>query len=390
MDDRKPDARPQAPGLLALDTLLPLRAVTVTLAFTEAQALRFFHQPALTAFLHELLGGPADYDTRLTVDCPETGRIAYRAGDRYRFTLLALAGGEGLLAQALAGLRRLPQSAPLQDRVLPFRDNLQFIGAEDLFSGEPVREIDGLSLYDEAALAREAALWERAEGAMVRFLSPARLLLDKAERGGRRGEPRYCRDGRDLTLGLLCARLYDSFADLLRRRGGTAPPRPPAETLPAAGGHLFWVDSSYRDAAGREHTMGGMTGVLALPADPRPSEAAWRLLVLGQYTGIGQRRSFGWGRYRLETAGGDSTGPRADPAQSLLERACELPNLVAAYEVMADNRRAREAPPADPEEWGPSIPMTRRTPASARTSRRPIGWSGSRNGCSPATMSRPR
>ena len=95
--------------------LLPLRAVVVTLAFTQAAAPRIFHQPAVTAFVRTLLGGPADYDIRLTVDCPETGRIGYRAGDRYRFTLLALAGGEELLDRALAALVRLPQSFPLRD-----------------------------------------------------------------------------------------------------------------------------------------------------------------------------------------------------------------------------------------------------------------------------------
>lgn len=48
---------------------------------------------------------------------------------------------------------------------------------------------------------------------------PTRLLLEKTERGARRGEARYCRDGRHLSLGLFLSRLYDSFADLLRVAG---------------------------------------------------------------------------------------------------------------------------------------------------------------------------
>jgi len=153
------------------------------------------------------------------------------------------------------------------------------------------------------------------------------------------------------------SRLFDSFADLLRRRGIAPPPRPPAPVLPPPGGHLFWVDASYRDAAGREQAMGGLTGLLELPVDPMPSAAAWRLLVLGQYTGIGQRRAFGFGRYRLETRNGDWTCARADPGMSLLARACEPSNLLLAYQAIEDNRRTRQARREDQahredrEEW---------------------------------------
>jgi len=314
MVDQGPDAKLTAPSVLPLHDLLPLRAVVVTLVFTEAAAPRFFHQPAVTAFLRTLLGGTEDYDIRLTVDCPETGRIAYRAGDHYRFTLLSLAGGEALLDRALAALLHLPQSFPLRDPGLPFRDNLAFVEARDLFGGEPVRLARDLSIYDEAALAREAGLWAAGAKPRLRFLAPARLLLEKTERGARRGEARYCRDGRDLSLGLFLSRLYDSFADLLRRRGIAPLPRPPAPVLPPPGGHLFWVDASYRDAEGREQAMGGLTGLLELPADPGPSFAAWRLLVLGQYTGIGQRRAFGFGRYGSRPRTGIGPAPVASRA----------------------------------------------------------------------------
>jgi hypothetical protein len=40
----------------------------------------------------------------------------------------------------------------------------------------------------------------------LRFLAPARLLLEKTELGAR-GEARYCRDGRDRSLGLFLSRL---------------------------------------------------------------------------------------------------------------------------------------------------------------------------------------
>jgi hypothetical protein len=79
--------------------------------------------------------------------------------------------------------------------------------------------VDSTGTYDEAALAREAGLWAGTEGSRLRFLAPRRLLVEKTERGARRGEVRYFRDGRDLSLGLFLSRLYNSFADLLRPRG---------------------------------------------------------------------------------------------------------------------------------------------------------------------------
>lgn len=74
--------------------------------------------------------------------------------------------------------------------------------------------------------------------------------------------------------------------------------------------------------------------------------AAWPLWVLGQYLGIGQRRAFGWGRYRLETVEGDSTLVHSDPATSLLKRAVAWDNLTAAYAAIRANQDAAVRPPA--------------------------------------------
>jgi TetR/AcrR family transcriptional regulator, transcriptional repressor for nem operon len=62
----------------------------------------------------------------------------------------------------------------------------------------------------------------RGRGIAVCASSRRRACSLQTERAARRGEARYCRDRRDLSLGLFLSRLYDSFADLLRRRA----PRP--------------------------------------------------------------------------------------------------------------------------------------------------------------------
>jgi hypothetical protein len=130
---------------LPLANLLPLRAAAITLRFTAPSSLHFFHPPALTAFLRTLLGSPVDYDIHLTLDAPESGRTVYRAGDDYRFTLFCLASGEALMQTALERLMALPSSIPSMDPSMPFRDNLVFRAAHDLFLGHAVKSVEGLS-----------------------------------------------------------------------------------------------------------------------------------------------------------------------------------------------------------------------------------------------------
>ena len=78
---------------------LPLRAMTVTLEFTDTARFSFFHQPAVHAFIRGLLGSPADYSLHFTLDAPETGCAIFAPGNRYRFTVYVLAGGERMLAE---------------------------------------------------------------------------------------------------------------------------------------------------------------------------------------------------------------------------------------------------------------------------------------------------
>jgi hypothetical protein len=57
----------------------------------------------------------------------------------------------------------------------------------------------------------------------------------------------------------------------------------------------------------------------------------WLYWVLGQYVGIGQRRSFGWGRYQLMSMETGRTVPRSSAMTSLVALACRQDNLEDAY-----------------------------------------------------------
>jgi hypothetical protein len=63
----------------------------------------------------------------------------------------------------------------------------------------------------------------------------------------------------------------------------------------------------------------------------------WLYLFLGQYVGFGHRRSFGWGRYILESAQAGRTMPRVGAMSSLVELACRQDNLEEAYAEIADD-----------------------------------------------------
>lgn len=325
-----------------IPSLLPLRALDVALRFRRETRLKPTHQPALTGFLRSLLGSPAHYDTALTLDAPENGRTFYPRGERYHFTLFALAGGEPLLALARERLAQLPGSAAALGPT--FGDNVLLDACRDHFGEAPLSEGGDPTGYGIDELAAEIAFWQRAEYVHLRWVAPARLLREKAIIEGKRlkSEQRFCATADDLSFSLLAARLHDSLADLLRRRGTQPPPRTSTATEPAfAASDLFWVDARYTDPEGHEQPMGGVMGMVEFPNTLTARD--WALWVIGQYLGIGQRRAFGYGRYRLETADGVTRAPRLAPARSLLWHALRPEPLREALTVMAARNPAGSA-----------------------------------------------
>ena len=313
---------------------ISLRALEIRLKFIEAADFPFFHQAVVTGWLRHLLGSPPEYERVITIDTPESGCIRYRRGDPYGFAIFVAPGGEEILRALFALLQTLPDSAARREAALPLRDNVVFEGAADLFTRRRIRHLAQLGVYDEQALNYEAAQWRHVKRCRLRWLAPVRLLLDKAERGGFSGEARFCRQGTEVPFELLYTRLGNTLGGLL----GEEPP--PAPAGPLLRSDVWWVQHSYRNANGRELPMGGLLGLLEFEcADFTP--AHWRWWVLGQYLGIGQRRVFGWGRYRLESDHGETTLLRTRRGNLLSRRALEAENLNLAY-----TESRRKSPPA--------------------------------------------
>lgn len=311
---------PARASLSALATqLLPLYRIDLDFRFLHDAFPGLLHQPALTGLIRSLMPGPANDEPAFWVEAPESGRACYTAGDAYRLQLWALPTGVAALQALIERLRRLPHSLGEADARLSFGPNLLCRGAF-----QPHTDIRGSGftpspVYDASDFELERAFWQRQSHVRLRLQSPVRLLRPKQHRSDAKGEARYVRRIDEWTVGLLEQRLWDT----LRHLAGPAYDRlwPPwTSGAQETGGDAFWIDWNYRDADSTEHAMGGMLGYVDLDLRHASPEFI-AVLVLGQRLGLGQRRSFGWGRYRLETLDGRGTAPPRQRKPGLLHRA---------------------------------------------------------------------
>ncbi len=320
---------------LDLASLLPLQNLVVTLQFTQTSTPTFFHQAALTAFLRYLLESPEDYDQLIRIDTPETGRISYLPTDHYRFSVIGLSGSKPLIQKLITKLQRLPNSSSKTAQNLPFRNNWKLIQLQDGFTEKSIHSQNQLSEYDYPQLQQEIALWNGQTEIHWHWTSPARLLKDKSTNKKQikppKGEQRYIRDAQDLNGNLLLTRITNSLSDLLRRRGNKTTPIASPKNITITDTHLFWMDNYYTDSNQKKQLMGGVTGRITLQLPPNLSPAWWEALLLGQYTGIGQRTTFGWGRYQLQTPQKHYSYRRVLAASSLLMLAQDEENLSKAW-----------------------------------------------------------
>ncbi len=335
--------------------LLPIRGVTLTLESRCDVSTRFMHTHALSAWLRHLardgavprdgVAGdvPSGFE-HLRLDAVESGRVSYRAGDRYRFVLFATAPGlhtlDRILTRLSHGAAGSVATPPSPSPTAAFGPHWSLVGVEDFFSGTPVVNTLELSAYGAEELDVEAAIWQEASvaGLVWQWTSPVRLLKPATRRG--KGELRFCRDAGDVTAELLLERAWDAVGAVARRLAVHSPARDRAGIPPVAAERhdVFWVEDDYRSGTGEPKPKGGLLGThrlqIALPMD-------WaRLLVLSQYLGIGQGVVSGLGRFRLETPDGQLSLRRALPAEDWLGQSLAAENLLAAWRHVRESRQA--------------------------------------------------
>ncbi|MGR5453664.1 CRISPR-associated endonuclease Cas1 [Vibrio alfacsensis] len=324
-----------------LTSLLPIRGISVTLKWLSSAELKPFHQPAFSAFLRGLIEHKTSFNEGLVIDCPESPRMHYSAGDYYRFTVYAFADYDQALFHLIQQLSLLPNSAPLKQSKLAFRDNLQLVSICDTFSGQAISDFFELCEYDDDTLCTEASLWQH-KTIQAHWLSPARIKRKKDDIANAKGEQRYCRDNTHLPPAMLIERVYNTLTSLMRTLGHEAP-YTPSIPLPQSQGdtHAYWVDANYFDDKGKKKTMGGLLGQIRFSE----VEEAWLpWLVLGQYTGIGHYRAFGWGRYQLRQPDGQVSMRRTLAAHPILSGIRDENWLEEAWMHMSQGKASADKP----------------------------------------------
>lgn len=308
-----------------LSQLLPLQSLGVCLEFVRHSQFRFHHNSAVNALIRRLIRGNtaaerqmpfanSELSRYLLIDVPENGRLEYQPGELYHFSIIALPGSEALLFHLVNRLKALPVSLADNNKKSDFfTDNIRLHQLTDNFTQQVITDTEDLSQYAEQQLQTESAIWQQQQHFTWHWLSPAKILKAKNNQQ-RYNDDRYCADASDLSGELLFNRLYDACNTLLRERQlQVLPPRPPAPKISQQQHYCFWVDSHNKD-----EQMGGLLGHHAISLHADTDSFWYQLLILGQYLGLGVKRSYGWGRYWLQTDEGGRTYRRLAAAQSLL------------------------------------------------------------------------
>lgn len=334
----EPDPQPQPEPLSTLaERLLPLHGATVVAQFADYSQPSIFHEPALGALLKTVARGDLEQEPLITLVAPESGRAQYRAGDEYRFELIAAQPAAHKLPALLLGLLDSQRLAPADPRV-PFGRQFRVQRFLDPADGEVLQGAQAVPFYGNRHLQLELAFWRAEPHVRVRLQSPLRILRDFDDRADSKGEARFVADADELQTAF-CARLWGSLVHLAKHVGIALPAAPAAPQASAA--DAFFVDWDYRSSAASSKPMGGLLGWLDL--DLRNAHPDWYLaLLLSQRLGLGQRRSFGWGRFRLESPQGRGTAPRRQRLRNVLQRAVAPDNV---REALAHAIGARDAPP---------------------------------------------
>ena len=314
--------------------LLPLHGIGVTLEFIDNAEFSFFHQMSVDAFNRFMLNSPTDYKNCITSEAPESGRLHYTIGDKYRYSITSYGGKKHHLQPLISRLLGLPHTAPITDAGVPLRDNIKLTQLTDLIDGKPLVNAQGITPFTTKHLIELTHQWQNEQTSYPRtlhfqLLSPTRLMRHSEDRNTQNltGENRFCRDQTQLTPALLIQRIIESLNNLVSEQSQTPVRIEPSiyENLPLTvkQSDLFWLDTPYYSKDEKDNTAGGVVGYITLEQSAPIPHGIWQGLILGQYLGIGQRRTSGFGKYQLTLTPAPQTylSPlRMNRAQSLMSQ----------------------------------------------------------------------
>jgi len=302
---------------MLLKSILPIRAVTIRCRLLDSIGAPFFHQAQLKPFLAKLLLNKESLikENGIWVDAVDSGRTVLNKGEEYRFTIFCTVVAYPLLVELLDRIRRLPHSYPSEDRNGElFGGNLEFIGLIDYFSCKSIKQHSDLTLYDEAALQEELEYWQNQESLILRFISPARFKVRKSKS---KDEFYVCNRG-IITAEEIEKSICNAISSIFSSCKDSY--KPGLICYKKVSDRLFWTDNKQTIKNNKISPFGGALGDITLTNVINNKEPYLSLLVLAQYTGIGERRDFGMGRYYLTTVKQQRTVPIKPFSQSYSKR----------------------------------------------------------------------
>ncbi len=334
-------------------SLLPLRVAVITLRFDQPADLPFFHHFPLNAFIRHLLRSPEQFGHCLITEPLENGHTRYRAGDAYRWRLTALNGAEDLLEGLFTALENLPASAAHIDPDVALGQNLRLAECRDGPTGKPVCRWQQLTAVGPPSIWDQAGVWADTTRFRWRTTTPMRLQRQHKQPHS----ARFIHNRADLDWPVLQQRLFDTLINAVKHHTHVRHARPDLQPGRLEKTLCTWLHFGYTDARGRHKPVGGLLGAAEIHLAQTLPDWVWFALVVGQYIGIGQHRTFGMGQYQLLTADGEAPYPRPAAAWSLLTAALGRDNLERAWRAMQDRPVDREDAEDDGIDAGASDPL---------------------------------
>ncbi|MCI4411458.1 MAG: CRISPR-associated endonuclease Cas1, partial [Thiotrichales bacterium] len=307
-----------------------------------------FHQMTVDAFCRYLINAGNHYKEAYTSEAPESGQLRFSQGDRYRFLILSFAQEQSPFESFIEQLKRLPNSAPIQDRAAPLRNNLRLVALTDLIHHQPIQQAKQQHAFSKKHLNAITKHWQNNDigyprNLRLQWLSPVRLMRNSQDRANMQleGEYRFCRDKTHINPFLLLKRIVESLTNIQENQN-VADINPEdfdaiSQALRIKEADLFWVDTPYYSKDKQDNVAGGMVGYITLEQIAPLPDWVWHALILGQFLGVGQRRASGFGKYQLSNShlSQHHDQPiRPVRSQTLLSKALRLPNIRHATQLI--------------------------------------------------------
>ncbi|WP_028302067.1 CRISPR-associated endonuclease Cas1 [Oceanospirillum beijerinckii] len=334
---------------MVFNNLLPVRIYQVNLRWRESVQMPFFHQAVVTAFVRTLLKSSHKQFFQLALHTPESGKTDYEAEDTYTFYINQFGDNFRQIETLFGLLDALPRSAQQAGCYGLMADNIELTSIRDALSGELLADPQHAGVIDPESLQAQAEAFQNYSPWQVQleFISPVRLKPLNPDGEKRKNSKTLCQNGEQVCHELLFNRVFDACAtlqqQLFEHQDRATRPLPPEAWVKDS--DLFWADAFYQGQERNAKELSGLLGSITLALPPL-SDEQWQMLILGQYTGIGENRRFGCGRYRLLTQDGQCLMPELTRSNPLIQEAITLNELEESwhheFDKLTDEHKAWE------------------------------------------------